>query len=879
MYDRIGKYEIIELLGHGGQGSVYKAKDTSLADRIVALKIIEVPGGKSRSPLARQVLDRFEREAEITGGLNHPQIAQVFDYDINKENEVAWMARQYLDGLTLGKTIETKGPFDDETGREIILSLAKVLAYLHHKGIVHRDIKPSNIFIQNEIPVLIDFGLTYGKDIRTDITGTQALNLGTLGYLPPELFSKSTNREYQHSPARDWWGLGCTAFELFTGRALFDYDESSLMIAAMLQEQEKEEIDELLLDHPALPLVKGLLERDPETRIEFAADLTGEPKPVKKPQPKHPVDEQAPASPSGPIVVSHKSDGQFSKISEAVKNAPEGSRILIRPGLYNDSIVIDKKLEIIGDGELSEIIIESTDAHCMLIDTPEAFINGLTLRSRRVEAGDQGLYGTLRVKSGLPVIYDCDISSDASGCISVDGKANPTIRKCIIHNSPQDGISFEEHSSGLVEDCEIHDTGSHGICVWGKANLTIRRCRVSNCRDLDGFGFTDGATGLVEECEITDNIIGVLIQDEANPIIRNCIFSNCETGISAYSMGKGSLGSCDISKCKEHGIKVDAKSNLTAKGCKIHDCGKHGVVVTTNSIAKFENCDIYSNKSAGIGAVEQCEINLISCNIHNNDLGIGFLNNSKGSVKNCEIHDCDAGIHINKGSAPHITGTKIYKCGKTGVLIDNAKGNIENCSVSDCGSIGLDICNGADPVIKKVSVNKVKNAAIFFRNSAKGTIEECKFLGSEKSGIAVTEESDPSIRTSLISGNKVGVIFLKEGKGGLFKCKLLANSQNGIIIGDGCAPVIQECNISFSKLCLSVKKGNVDNIRNCKFQVPTSNTAPWVIKGGWLEQRKANSLLKKNGNKIEVVVGDKTISKITKDLNRAAKATRRARKK
>jgi len=83
MYKQIGKYQIIEELGHGGQGSVYKALDPTLGNRTVVIKLIEVPGGEPRSQIARQALERFKREAEITAQLNHPQIAQVFDYGLD----------------------------------------------------------------------------------------------------------------------------------------------------------------------------------------------------------------------------------------------------------------------------------------------------------------------------------------------------------------------------------------------------------------------------------------------------------------------------------------------------------------------------------------------------------------------------------------------------------------------------------------------------------------------------------------------------------------------------------------------------------------------------------------------------------------------------
>jgi len=268
---RIGKYEIIELLGVGGQGEVYKARDMSIGGRIVALKTLDIPGGKPRSYKAQEAFDRFRNEAEITAKLDHPQIAQVFDYGIDPETEKAFIARQFLQGEQLSKLIE-KGPIDYDEGLRIVLSLAGVLDYLHKQGVVHRDIKPANIFLQYGIPMIVDFGIAYSE--WTDKTKTQTgYHIGTSNYLPPELFDRKLRDKYRYSPSRDWWALGCVAFELFTGKKLFDEEETTILAIAVANKEEQEIIVEELKDHPAFPVVKGLLDRNPEERLNSVNDL------------------------------------------------------------------------------------------------------------------------------------------------------------------------------------------------------------------------------------------------------------------------------------------------------------------------------------------------------------------------------------------------------------------------------------------------------------------------------------------------------------------------------------------------------------------------------------------------------------------------------
>ena len=265
------RYELVEVLGHGGQGSVYRAVDNKLAGRSVTVKIIPMHEKMSNDPRAEEAFKRFKREAEVTARLNNPQIAQVFEYGVDEENHVAFMARQYLDGVTLDNYIEENGPMDADEGIDLILALANVLDYLHEQGIVHRDLKPKNIFLQRRIPVLIDFGLAHGEG-QTQFSGIGQV-LGTHGYIAPELLSVESRKKYRYSPVLDWWALGCVAYEILAGAKLIDEDDSQMVIVALQQEEEQEIVDNVMKDHPAYALLKALLKRDPEKRVGSQSEL------------------------------------------------------------------------------------------------------------------------------------------------------------------------------------------------------------------------------------------------------------------------------------------------------------------------------------------------------------------------------------------------------------------------------------------------------------------------------------------------------------------------------------------------------------------------------------------------------------------------------
>jgi serine/threonine-protein kinase len=262
--NKLGSYEVRELLDSGGMATVYKGYDPAL-DREVAIKVLGTAG---QPP---DFVARFQSEARVAARLRHPNIVQIYQFGVQRN--VVYMIQELLPGPTLARRIRDAGRrrMAAERVHSIIAQLAAALDFAHGQGVIHRDVKPSNaIYNAQGQLVLTDFGLARGLADAAHTSNSPGVILGTPGYLAPEQAISSATL----TPASDIYALGVVLFELLTGRLPFEADTPMEVVLKHLYEDPPPP-SRLRPDLPAAldTLVLRALSKEPSERFTSAGAL------------------------------------------------------------------------------------------------------------------------------------------------------------------------------------------------------------------------------------------------------------------------------------------------------------------------------------------------------------------------------------------------------------------------------------------------------------------------------------------------------------------------------------------------------------------------------------------------------------------------------
>lgn len=379
-------------------------------------------------------------------------------------------------------------------------------------------------------------------------------------------------------------------------------------------------------------------------------------------------------------VVSPGGEGHFRSINEALQSDPAPSRLILRPGVYRESVELSHDIEIVALGRQEEVVLETPAGSCIKVWSGKVCLRGLTLRARRETGTANVLGGALEVFNGEVLAEDCDISGGRD-CVLIHGSGH--LRRCRVHEGKSSGIEVYGEGAATVEDCEVFGNGC-GIQVRKRAKCNTKNCCVRN-NSGSGIYTSELSETAVDDCVLTDGISS----SGGRLAVRRCkIHGVGWPGVFLNGDIDAIIEDCHISSCKEQGVGVMHGCSVAMSRCTVTDCEGFGFAIRVKKAAlKAEDCTICSN-----------------------NMGVSVEEGAKAEVLRCHILD-------NRGAvAVHIWGAGVVRIDSSTILRNRG------CGVSVGLSDGY--------VISNCRISENRCGIALHRPLSRGTVEHCDLRGN-----------------------------------------------------------------------------------------------------------------------------------------------------
>jgi parallel beta-helix repeat protein len=291
------------------------------------------------------------------------------------------------------------------------------------------------------------------------------------------------------------------------------------------------------------------------------------------------------------LIVDPLNRGNHATISAALKAANPGDRILIRPGFYQEGLIIDKPLEIIGDGAPGDVVVEATGMDVLLFKTTMGRVVNLTLR----QMGGGKWYG-VDIAQGRLEMEDCDIISKSLSCVAIHDGADPRLRRNRIHDSKSGGVSIYDNGQGILEDNDIFGNDCSGVVITEGGNPKLYRNRIHGSIE-SGVYICDNGQGILEDNDIFGNgLSGVAIKAGGSPkLFRNCIHECKQSGVHVFDNGQGVFEDNDIFGNNNCGVHIENNGNPVLLRNRISKNGNEAIRIQKKGAGTIEDNDLRDN--------------------------------------------------------------------------------------------------------------------------------------------------------------------------------------------------------------------------------------------------------------------------------------------
>ena len=694
MRERLGKFEVVRLLGQGAMGEVYLGRDPKLG-REVALKVIS-----AGSVFGDEAQARFEREARAAALLNHPHIVTVFEF--GEDEGIHYLVMEYVQGDEL-ETLLRGGKTPKAELLEVLAQICEGLSYAHEHGVIHRDIKPANILVSRHgkriRAKLMDFGVAQLGPSGLTQAGTW---IGTVSYMAPEYLDSG-----KATTSSDVFALGVILYEILSGgRKPFRGDSTTAVLNRILLYPHEPLRSMELQDIPTslVAVVEQALAKQPEERFPDAEALGTAIREALLEPAKAPVPVKVSAAPvpkkditGKQIRVGKGGQGQCLSLKVALRQAVSGTEIGVLPGVYRESVVVDKDVVILGLGEPGEVVIEGTTGPALLIQTPGACLRGLTIQTTAAAPA-------LRITSGAPRIELCTLKA-GSACADLDGiGASAEFQDSTFQAEGGHGLRLGVGTQARIEGGTIHGFSKAGVEVEAGSQVTLQSVSLGPGEGV-GLKVRSRGQGILDGCTLSAGAGTVEVEGEGRVQISHCRLMDSQfAGLLALEHSQAVLESCDIGNHTCSGVHVLAGANVVLRKCRLAGNAGFGMSVMDRGLATMEDCLVQANGGTGLLIHHGATVQARNCTYtEGRSLGVDCAEGGQGVLDTCEISgNAGAGVQVEPGGSLLLVRCTLKEGQDTGLLLlEDSQATLEECVLHRNARGGIMLArDAADPVMR-----------------------------------------------------------------------------------------------------------------------------------------------------------------------------------
>lgn len=503
-----------------------------------------------------------------------------------------------------------------------------------------------------------------------------------------------------------------------------------------------------------------------------------------------PSAEQAP----GTFVVAVDGGGHFKALDEAVRQAPAGSTLLLRPGIYKAAVELTKSLTLRAEqravlegagapclvmkggvsslegiafrgshGEAASVVIEGGDVAFTACEFTSTTGSGLTVKGAvatltRCTAADSARFGVAAGRGAKVSVLECDLRGNrAAGLAAINASA--TIRETKSHGNGKVGLVFHKGGGGLVERCQVIDNGGAGIDLRGEGALTVRDTTVRGCGG-PGVHLQERATGLFERCELVGNdVANMAVASGSTPtVIDSRLHVGRQRGLYVETDGAGTFQRCEISESTGPGVSVATGGAPSLQECTIRDGQAAGVLALDRGSPRLQGCGLLRNaghqvllESGGGVLMEDCIIR------EGKQTGLRVEADADATLTECAI----AG-HVGHGA--QVEGAKkvsLDRCtlednAAGGVVVRGSEVHLGACAFRRNGAYGTWAFDGAEVEVAECTY-ETHLTGVGFSERATGAVRGCTISGAERGLVA--DDASPAVSRTTILDCAAGIVL------------------------------------------------------------------------------------------------------------------------